>query len=130
MHDSELKVAPETDVLTTAELIERLTKAVFSEVDAVKEGEFNNRKPAINSLRRNLQRSYLSSISNIAMGNSDVPEDCQTIAYAELSSLDSRIKALLANGNAKLDSYTKAHLLETSTRIQKVLDAKLTLSRP
>ena len=130
MHDSELKVAADADILTTAELIERLTKSVFSEVEAVKEGEFNNRKPAITSLRRNLQRSYLSSISTIAMGNGGVPNDCQTIAYAELGALDGRIKGLLTNGNAKLDSYTRAHLQETSSRIQKVLEARLSLSRP
>ena len=130
MHDAELKVSPDTDVLTTAELIERLTKSIFAEVDGVKEGEFTNRKPAVNSLRRNLQRSYLSTLSNIAMGNSSVPDDCQTIAYAELAALDGRIKVLLANGNAKLDSYSRAHLQETSSRIQKVLDARLSLSRP
>lgn len=130
IHDAELKASPDADVLTTAELIERLTKSVFSEVDSVKEGEFSNRKPAISSLRRNLQRAYLSQISQLAMGNSSAPADCSTLAYAELAALDSRIKALLANGNAKLDSYTRAHLTETSTRIQKVLDAKLTLSKP
>jgi hypothetical protein len=64
------------------------------------------------------------------MGNGGVPADCQTIAYAELGSLDGRIKALLANANAKLDSYTRAHLQETSSRIGKVLEAKLALSRP
>jgi len=130
MHDAELKVSPDADALTTAELIERLTKAVFSEVDSVKEGEFTNRKPAISSLRRNLQRSYLSSISTIAMGNSSAPSDCQTIAYAELASLEGRIKALLGNDKAKLDSYTRAHLQETASRIQKVIEARLALSRP
>jgi len=130
MHDAELKVSPDVDTLTTAELIERLTKAVFAEVDGMKQGEYTNRKPAINSLRRNLQRSYLSAISSLAMGNSSAPNDCQTIAYAELGALDGRIKGLLGNGNVKLDSYSRAHLQETSNRIQKVLDARLTLSRP
>ena len=68
LHDSELKVAADADALTTAELIERLTKAVFSEVDTVKEGEFTNRKPAISSLRRNLQRAYLQRLSQLALG--------------------------------------------------------------
>jgi hypothetical protein len=130
IHDAELKVSADADAFTTAELIEKVTKAVFSEVDAVKEGEFTNRKPAINSLRRNLQRTYLSQISNVAMGNTAAPEDCQTIAYAELGALDTRIQALLGNGNAKLDSYSRAHLTETSSRIKKVLDAKLTLTNP
>lgn len=130
IHDAELKISPDADAFTTAELIEKLTKAVYAEVDNVKEGEFTTRKPAINSLRRNLQRSYLTTLSELAMGNSAAPADCQTIAYAELGSLDGRIQVLLNNGNAKLDAYTKAHLQETSSRIKKVLDAKLTLSNP
>jgi hypothetical protein len=130
IHDAELKVSPDTDTLTTAELIERLTKAVFAEVDGMKQAEYSNRKPAISSLRRNLQRTYLSSISAVAMGNSGAPNDCQTIAFAELGALDGRIKGLLGNAEVKLDSYTRAHLQETSSRIQKVLDARLTLTRP
>jgi hypothetical protein len=129
MHDNELKAAPDADVLTTAELIERLNKSIFAELENIKEGEFNNRKPAINSLRRNLQRSFLSAMCNLAMGNFQAPQDCQTIAYAELTSLDTRIKQLLAR-NAKLDSYTRAHLQESSSRIQKALDARLLLSNP
>jgi hypothetical protein len=129
LHDSELKAPPETDVLTAAELMERVNKAVFSELDTIKGGEFTNRKPAISSIRRNLQRSYLSLLSSIAMGNYPAPADCQTIAYSELQALDARMKQVLT-GPAKLDSYTRAHLQESSSRIQKVLDARLLLSRP
>ena len=68
LHDSELKTAADADALTTAELLERLTKAVYSEVDTTKEGEFTNRKPAISSLRRNLQRAYLRRMSQLALG--------------------------------------------------------------
>jgi hypothetical protein len=130
IHDAELKISPDADAFTTAELIERVTKAIYAEVETIKDGEFTTRKPAINSLRRNLQRSYLSQLSNLAMGNTNAPEDCQTIAFAELGALNGRIEALLANGNAKLDSYSRAHLQETSSRIKKVLDARLALSRP
>lgn len=144
IHDMEAKTPPETDVLTTAELIERLTKSVFSELETVKEGEFTNRKPAISSLRRNLQREYLQRLSRMAMGGSrqsisflgislssggGLPSDCQTIAYSELSALETRMSQMLKS-NIKLDSYTRAHLQESATRIQKVLDAKLTLSGP
>ena len=129
LHDGELRVAADKDALTTAELIERLTKAVFAEVDTIKEGEFTNRKPAISSLRRNLQRSYLRRLSNLALGKSGGPEDAQTVAFAELGALSARIDLLL-KGNAKLDSYTRAHLQESNIRIQKVLDARITLTGP
>jgi hypothetical protein len=130
MYDAELKLPPDADAFTTAELIEKLTHAIYAEVDAINEGEFTNRKPAINSLRRNLQRTYLSEISNMAMGNSGAPADCQTIAYAELGALHGRIERLLGNDKVKLDSYTRAHLQETASRIQKVLDASFTLRAP
>jgi hypothetical protein len=124
LHDSELKAPADADALTAAELLERLTKAVYSEVDTVKEGEFTNRKPAISSLRRNLQRSYLRRMSHLALGETMAPEDCQTVAFAELGRLKSRIDSLLT-GQAKLDSYSRAHLEETSARITKVVDARM-----
>ena len=129
MHDAELKIPADQDAFTTAELIERLTKSIFSEVEQVKDGEFTTRKPAISSLRRNLQRGYLKMLSNLAMGSTAAPQDCQTIAFVQLKELDGRIAELLKN-NQKLDAYSKAHLQETSSRIQKVLDAKLSLATP
>ena len=129
MHDTEFKTPPDEDVLTTAELIERLTKAIFSELDSIDEGDFTNRKPAISSLRRNLQREYLRTMSRLAMGNTFAPDDCQTIAYAELSALEDRIGQLLKS-NVKLDSYSRAHLQETASRIDKVLNAELSLYSP
>jgi hypothetical protein len=129
LHDSELKASPDTDVFTVAELMERLNKAMFKELETVKEGEFTNRKPAISSLRRNLQRAYLSTLGDLALGMRPAPADCQTIVFVELQSLDARMKQVLT-GPAKLDSYTRAHLQESSSRIQKILDARLTLPRP
>jgi len=127
LYDSELKVAADSDALTTAELIERLTKAIYAEVDTVKEGEFTNRKPAISSIRRNLQRNYLRRMSQLALGQTMAPADCQTVAFSELGRLKTRIDSLLA-GEAKLDSYTRGHLEETSARITKVVDARMLVS--
>lgn len=130
MHDAELKAPADQDVLTTAELLERLTKAIYSEVDTVKKGEFSNRKPAVSSIRRNLQRSYLERLGYLAMGDTSAPADCQTVAYAQLIDLKNRVKVLLDSNDVKLDTYTRAHLTETSTRIDKILNASLTLSSP
>jgi hypothetical protein len=71
-----------------------------------------------------LQRSYLRRLSQLALGQTSSPEDCQTVAFAEMGRLKSRIDSLLS-GQAKLDSYTQAHLQETSARITKVVDAKM-----
>ncbi|MHC2070921.1 zinc-dependent metalloprotease [Bremerella sp. T1] len=129
MHDAELKVPADQDAFTTAEMIESLTDAIFSELDSLEDGEYTVRQPAISSLRRNLQRDYLQRLSTLAMGNSFAPADCQTIAYAELMDLSNKLEEL-EEEELELDSYTRAHLLETKRRIDKVLDAELTLSRP
>ncbi|MCU0875133.1 MAG: zinc-dependent metalloprotease, partial [Pirellulaceae bacterium] len=129
IHDAELKIPADQDVLTTAELLDRVTNAVFAEVKATNDGNYTERKPAISSLRRNLQRSYLQTLSNLAMGRAGGPEDCKTIAYAKLGALRDDIEKLLAS-KVKLDAYSSAHLRESSARIQKVLEAKLSLSGP
>jgi len=147
LHDAELKIPADQDAMTAAELLDRLTNTIFSEIDGTMEGEFTNRKPAVSSLRRNLQRIYLKRLANLALGtqrisisldssspisvraSSGAPQDCQTIAYVELEELEGRIKAVLG-GSTKLDSYSRAHLIETAARIRKVLDARLALSTP
>jgi hypothetical protein len=127
--DSELKVPADQDAFTAAELIHGLTSTIFAETEKLPSGEFTNRKPAISSLRRTLQRIYLKRLSALAMGETGAPQDAQTIAYSELKSLEERINKLLKD-NSKLDDYSKAHLLETSNRIAKVTDARLLLKTP
>jgi hypothetical protein len=66
----------------------------------------------------------------VAMGTSGGPDDCRTVAAAELANLEQKIKQTLGNAELKLDTYTRAHLEETATLIHKVLDARLNLQRP
>jgi hypothetical protein len=129
LSDSELKVPADQDAFTTVELIHGLTSAIFSETDHLKAGNYTNRKPAISSLRRSLQRIDLKRMAELAMGESGAPEDAQTVASAELKSLQGRIDKLLA-GPIKLDDYSRDHLQETSQRIAKILDARLQLPKP
>ena len=130
IHDSELKIPSDQDALTTPELFEHLQKAIFAEMTSLKPGEYSNRKPAISSLRRNLQRIYLRKLSNLALGNTSAPDDCQTVAYYQLVSLQGQIKDVLSKKDLKLDTYSVAHLQETSERISKVLESRLALSQP
>jgi hypothetical protein len=127
--DTELKVPAEQDTLTAAELLERLTAAIFRETEKLDGGNYTNRKPAVSALRRSLQRRYLERLTALALGNVVAPEDCQTLAYTELERLEARIKRVLA-GKVQLDGYTSAHLKETSARIRKVLDARVELRNP
>ena len=76
-----------------------------------------------------MQRIYLKRLAGLALNDNGAPQDCQTLAYAELSGLESRISNLLKS-NVKLDDYSRAHLDETASRIRKVVDARLQLTRP
>jgi HD-GYP domain-containing protein (c-di-GMP phosphodiesterase class II) len=49
-----------------------------------------------------------------------VPEDARTLAWYKLKQLNEKLK----NVDSK-DDYTKAHILETRDRIEKVLNAPL-----
>ncbi len=124
LYDSELRLSADEDTLTTAELIHRLTKSIFAETETVQEGEFTDREPAISSIRRNLQRSYLRRMARLALGNTSAPEDCQSVAYAELTSLKKRVDAMLG-GDAQLDGYTRAHLQQVAAQIAKVQEATM-----
>jgi hypothetical protein len=129
LHDTELQLPADQDALTTPELLASLSKSIFTELGSMPAGEYTNRKPAISSLRRNLQRAYLKRLSELAMGRSGAPQDCQTVAFSELSALEGKINELLKN-NSKLDAYSKAHLEESASRIHRVLDARFNLTAP
>jgi hypothetical protein len=130
IRDSELKVPADQDAFTTAELLDRLTKAIMAEVDATAAGDYTTRKPAIPSLRRSLQRAYVARLGGLALGSNPASPDAQAMAASQLRSLDARIGTLLAKNDVKLDDYSRAHLTELQARIRKVLDASLELPRP
>jgi hypothetical protein len=146
LYDSELKVDADEDALTVAELLDTLTKSIFAEVNSLKPGDYTNRKQAISSVRRNLQRSYLKRLTSIVLGpqqsalqssggfvvigsTSRVPDDVQSLAHAQLKSLDASLKKALAS-KVKLDDYTRAHLQDTQERIRKVLESQVSTTRP
>ncbi len=129
IRDNESKLPPDQDAFTVAELVERLSKAVFQEADKLQEGQFTNRKPAITSLRRGLQTKYLDDLADLALGRVRVSTDSRTVALAELESLAGRLEAVLS-GKAQLDGYTRAHLKQCVWRIRKVQEAQVPLGNP
>ena len=130
MLDNELKVAADADAFTAAELLERLTAAIMSEVDTLEPAEFTNRTPAIPSLRRGVQRAYLDRLSQIALGNAGAPADCEAVASLQLRDLQKKIDGLLGRDEIALDTYSRAHLEDARERIERVLTADLVTSRP
>jgi hypothetical protein len=127
--DGELKVPANQDAFTVAELLQRLSRAVLSEVGVIGPGDYTVRKPAISSLRRGLQRAYVSRLCGLVLGTA-ASADAQAIAAAQLRDLSTSIKGLLAKGDVKLDDYTRAHLVDLDARITKALDASVVMPRP
>jgi len=130
IRDSELKVAADEDAFTTAELLSRLTTAITREFETVGPGAYTARKPAVASLRRGLQRAYVTRLANLAMGSAPTLPDAQALATMHLRSMSAAMETLLAKNEVKLDDVSRAHLMEMRARIEAVLDADLNLPRP
>ena len=114
LKDIELK-SESGEALTLPELFNTLQDSIWTEVLEPKDKEIE-----ISSLRRGLQRKYLDILTNMVLRKVYVPEDARTLAWYKLRQLEEKLE----DTNSK-DEYTKAHLLETRQRINKVLDAPL-----
>ncbi len=114
LKDIELKTKPE-NALTLPELFDTLQSGVWTEVIKPK-----GKPMKIASLRRGLQREYLDILTGMVLRKEYVPEDARTLAWYKLKQLDEKLKEVNSD-----DEYTKAHLLETRDRIEKVLNAPL-----
>ena len=128
--DNELKVPADEDAFTAAELMDRLTAAIIGNPATLEKGDYTNRKPAIPSLRRALQRAYLARLSAIALGRTSAPADCEALASSQLRQLLAMLDDALGREDLKLDAYSRAHLEEARDRIDRVLDADILQTRP
>lgn len=124
--DNEFK-SEEDDVYTLAEHMQMLVDSIFTEFRHKEEGEFTNREPLIDSFRRNLQRSALKRMASIVSHGSGAPSDARTLSRMHLNQIKKNAAALLKNKEVKLDDYSKAHLQESISVIDRVLDAELSL---
>ncbi len=114
LKDIELKTQ-QGEALTLPELFDTLQSGIWTEVLKPK-GE----PLKITSMRRGLQREYLDLLSSMVLRKKYVPEDARTLAWYKLGQLDDKLKQVNSS-----DEYTKAHILETRDRIDKILNAPL-----
>lgn len=131
VYDNEFRVPADEDALTLPELLGTLDTAVWSELDAEAEGEFSARKPAISSLRRNLQREHLERLIDLTMpsrSSSPASRTISTLASQELRELVERINACQEAAGERHDPYTTAHLTQARSRIEKALEADYILN--
>lgn len=132
LYDAEFNVDQKTEIYTLPEMFDTLTGAIWTEVldKKYQSGRFTTREPMIDNLRRNAQREYLGRLITIATDGeqSMYPAVARTLAWSELKKLGEKIDAVLAAKDTdKLDAYTAAHLQESSTRIQRALNATYTI---
>lgn len=123
IHDNQVKFGEDEDVYSLYEHLNTLTGSIWSELDQ-KDRESSEKKPFINSFRRNLQRSYLNMMLNLVLSQPGrtTPADASAIARMCASRLSKKIGKLLKDH--ELDSTTTAHLIDAKTRIDKAMEAE------
>lgn len=127
VYDNEFRVPADEDALTLPELLGSVTDEIWSELEDDAEGEYTSRKPFLSSLRRNLQREQLERLIDLTLpgsGSAAAYKAISNLCIMELSDLKDSIDAKLDSSGDSLDPYSKAHLVEASTRIEKALDAE------
>ncbi len=123
IYDNEVRTPPGTDMVTMPELLGAVRAEVWSELSQPAPADASARKPAISSFRRNLQREHLNRLVSLSTsrawyGASSRP--LTNLARQELRDLKAQIdKANLD----KLDPYSRSHLADAKTRIEKALEA-------
>ncbi|MDO5581443.1 MAG: zinc-dependent metalloprotease [Planctomycetia bacterium] len=140
LNDAQFRASNEKDLFTAAEMVHGLTQSIFAELNGLKSGNYTLAKQAISSTRRNLQRMYVEKLNENVLGPSDYiylyglyygmytgysgtrMNDFTSIARMELIDLKEKINGVL-DGDAKLDSYSKAHLLQMGDEIEQTLKA-------
>ncbi|WP_237607164.1 zinc-dependent metalloprotease [Roseimaritima sediminicola] len=126
VHDNELRVPAEQDMLTLPELLDTVSQAVWSELEAECPPDRNDRRPMISSLRRNLQREHLERLLDLVLDNASdtaAHKPISNLARLELRELQGKIQKSIAKCDDKMDVYTKAHLSEMDERIGSALKA-------
>jgi hypothetical protein len=125
VYDNELYKPADQDAVTLPEVLDRVSAAIWKELDGGVSERFTPRKPMISSLRRNLQREHADRLIDLAMseGFNEAGKTISTLAALRLRDISSRIENTLKQGDSNIDAYSLAHLSDVRTRIDKALDA-------
>ena len=117
LQDNDLRFQPGDERFGMADMFLGLESAIWAELEhSVKQ---------ISSLRRNLQREHLKTLSRIALrSHSSIPEDATSLARASLTRIARNIDLKLKDEGLS-DVTSRAHLEETSARIRAVLEAQI-----
>lgn len=123
LYDAELKTT-DPKKFTAAELITGLRDKIWSSLDKADKGTYTDSQPMCSSLTRNLQREHLNIMLALAQSppGAVMSTDLNGMVRYALRELSERIDAALKKG--KPDFATRAHLVESKSRIDRVMEAQ------
>jgi hypothetical protein len=127
IYDNEFRIPEDEDAVTLPEILDVISGEVWSELDQVPEDNHTARKPAISSLRRNLQREHVNRLIDLSLpgaGNNEAYKPISNLSRLHLRQIQEKATKYLEEANDKLDPYTLAHLSDLETQITKALNAE------
>ena len=124
VYDAELKSKAE-DKFTAAELVSRVRTMVWASAKPSTGGKYTDSKPLVNSIRRNLQRQHVQYLLAIAESKPGqlVSADLHSMVCYSLRELSQQIGTDAAGAGDRIDFASRAHLSETKSQIDRVLNA-------
>jgi uncharacterized protein DUF4953/uncharacterized protein DUF5117/uncharacterized protein DUF5118 len=126
IRDAELRATEREPTVTIPELFATLTAAIWTEIGYPGPGGQPTLPRNVTSVRRDLQRLYLNSLIRMMVNPlPDTPEDARTLARATLADLATGLDQAMARRTIELDSYTRAHLVDSRERITQALNAQM-----
>jgi hypothetical protein len=128
IYDNEFRVPSDQDALTLKEVLDTVSEAAWKELDEAPKGKFTEREPAISSLRRNLQSEYIQRLFDLgsARSGSAAMKPISNLATLKLREIKEKLEK--ASKIDKYDAYTRAHLQDSLTRVEKWLEAQYVVS--
>lgn len=127
VYDNEARVAADQECFTLPEFLDTVGKSIWTELEQGPAEKTTARKPAISSLRRNLQAEHVGRLLTLANSHTSsvaALRPIATLAKQELRDLNTQIAGYLEANADNLDPYSTAHLNDVKDRITRYLDAQ------
>ena len=124
VYDNEFRGSDSEDLLTVPEVLAAVQDEVWLELDEEIDGDYTASRPFISSLRRNLQRTHIERMLEMAGPQNEygaVSMPVATVSRHQLRMLRDDMEKVL-DRRTRLDPYTVAHLQDGLEIIDRALD--------
>ena len=124
VYDNEFRIPEDEEALTLNELLTTVSDSIWTELEKAPRGKFSERKPAISSLRRNLQSEHIQRLMDLGVSRRGGAAMKPIANLAAMNLRELKTKLEKSAKSTKLDAYTKAHLQDALLRVTKWIDAQ------